>query len=323
MRVLLARFGCFGDVVLTLPIVDALHRAPGVTRVDVVTSAAYAEIFAADARVTRCHVIDDDLRDTPYDVLVDLHSSPGEEDTERVRAAVVARRRIGFAHPDRTGLTDPLPPRRAGEHAIACYLRALTSLGVTKAGSGRMALRPAELLAAAELVPVDRPVVCLVPGSRQRWRRWPAERFAALARRLTTSGHHVLVAGHTFDGDAVRRVAAASNAGAYLTSDARALAAVFGAAGVVVANNSGLLHLAAAGGARVVCLQSHLPDGMWDPWGAGHAVLTGVPGIACGCVPNDQGDLGAACAGTIPVAEVERAVLDLTSTLSVPGPKAV
>jgi ADP-heptose:LPS heptosyltransferase len=329
MRLLLARFGFFGDVILVLPVVDGIAEDSRVRSLDLLTTTQYAEIFATDPRIRRCIALDLDRPDAAvrqlagleYDAFVDLHSSPGDEPTNRARSAVRAAMRVGFTHSHRPELTHPIAPRGAGEHAVACYLRALRPLGVERAGPGRLALVEQDMFSAQRLLDPARPTVCLLPGSRHAWRRWPPERYAALAHELRDAGRQPVVVGHEFDRDVVLGVAAdAGDAISYVTGDARALAALFRAAGVAVGNNSGLLHLAAASGARVVCLQSHLDGRMWAPWGTGHVLITGTsPAAGCDCAVNSQGDRSLPCGRTIPGAAVLEAVLAVVPDGGRPG----
>jgi ADP-heptose:LPS heptosyltransferase len=99
----------------------------------------------------------------------------------------------------------------------------------------------------------------------------------------------------------------------YVTGNARALAALFAVAGFAVGNNSGLVHLAAAAGARVVCLQSHLDARMWHPWGGDrHRTLSGPPDPEpCDCTVNSQGERSLPCGRTITTSAVLAALREV------------
>lgn len=155
-----------------------------------------------------------------------------------------------------------------GEHRRAAYWRLVTG--------ERTAEPPAPSLAvpdeardrwAALAGRGDRPLVGLVPGSHASSRRWDADRFAALARRLTRDGARVVV----FGGPAERALTAAVAGEVGLDAGGRTdlplLAAGLAACALVVANDSGPLHLAAAVGAPTVSF-----------WGAGDPVVTGPAG---------------------------------------------
>jgi ADP-heptose:LPS heptosyltransferase len=101
------------------------------------------------------------------------------------------------------------------------------------------------------------PVVALHPGANDGRRRWPAERFAAVGDALAAAGAHVIVTGTRPEGDLVRRVCALMTAPAAPLAgqlSVPGLAALYARCAVVVSNDTGPLHLAAAVGTPVVGL---------------------------------------------------------------------
>ena len=102
----------------------------------------------------------------------------------------------------------------------------------------------------------DRPVVALCPGAEYGpAKRWPTERFAALAARCVEAGASVWVLGTDAERGAAERILAAAPA-VDLTGKTSLLDAVdlLSAAAVAVVNDSGLMHVAAALGVPVVAL---------------------------------------------------------------------
>lgn len=100
-----------------------------------------------------------------------------------------------------------------------------------------------------------RPLVGIVPGSRAAARRWPEGRFTALAGLLAAEGAGVVVFGGPGDEVLAARVAAgAGERGIDLggRTSLAVFAAGLSACDLVVANDSGAIHLAAAVGAPVV-----------------------------------------------------------------------
>lgn len=118
-----------------------------------------------------------------------------------------------------------------------------------------------ERLLALHRLTTERPVVALCPGADYGpAKRWPTEHFAALARRCTDAGANVWVLGS--HRDAAGKIAQTS-AAVDLIGRTSLLEAVdlLSAANVVVANDSGLTHVAAALGVPVVALYgSSSPD---------------------------------------------------------------
>jgi ADP-heptose:LPS heptosyltransferase len=111
------------------------------------------------------------------------------------------------------------------------------------------------------------------PGAAYQARRWPPERFAAVARRLADQGLSVLVTGSGPERLLARRVAAAAGLGdaavlAGKTSPG-VLASLVGEAALVVTGDTGTAHLASAFGTPSVVLFGPTPPAHWGPpvWG--------------------------------------------------------
>lgn len=122
------------------------------------------------------------------------------------------------------------------------------------------------------------PWVGLFPGAaRGPSKRWPAERFAAVAQRLRDEeGCRVLVFGSEADRAVCTAVTAAIGRGAVDLSGQTTLhrlTAWMAACRLVVANDSGGMHLAAALGVPVVALFGLTDPTKTGPVGAGHRVI--------------------------------------------------
>jgi ADP-heptose:LPS heptosyltransferase len=97
--------------------------------------------------------------------------------------------------------------------------------------------------------------VALHPGASDPRRRWPAERFAEVADALTADGCEVVLTATPGERDIVERVcrAAGSPPRAFIGAlSLGGLAATYADCAVVVSNDTGPLHLAAAVGAATV-----------------------------------------------------------------------
>ena len=113
-----------------------------------------------------------------------------------------------------------------------------------------------EELFARHGLPSDRPVVALCPGAEYGpAKRWPAERFAALAARCVEAHASVWVLGTDAERPAADRILAAAPA-VDLTGKTSLTDVVdlLSAAAVAVVNDSGLMHVAAALSVPLVAL---------------------------------------------------------------------
>ncbi|PRI10072.1 glycosyl transferase [Leucobacter massiliensis] len=139
--------------------------------------------------------------------------------------------------------------------------------GYPAADDGRLAVRGvAEAAETAELCGTE-PYVVLHPGAAVPARRWPAEGYAELARKLVEHGRRVVVTG---GGEERELCAAAAAPGVIDLSGACSfpeLAGVIARAEVLVCGNTGPAHLAAAVGTPVVSLFAPVvPAVRWQPY---------------------------------------------------------
>ncbi len=280
--ILAVRLDHVGDVLMSTPALAALKRAYPGARLDVLAAPWGRAALEGNPDVAR--VIDAPapwydprrgdlpspaevlsvsaaLRREPYDWALDLRGDP------RVVAAYLlpaARRRFGFSGLGLEGLlTDVVPyDRRRSMLDLALGLAALAGappisrrpvFRVTEADGARAR----ELLGAiAGPRPATRFAV-IAPGSNRSAARWPAERFAEVGDALETAGVLAVLVGREADAPVVSRVAAAMRrAPADLTgrTSLGVLAAVLERAALLVANDSGGSHLAAAVGCPTVAV---------------------------------------------------------------------
>lgn len=111
--------------------------------------------------------------------------------------------------------------------------------------------------------------VVVHPGASVPTRRWPADRFAEVARRLAADGRRVVVTGSAEERDLA--LAVATDAGlpesAVLAGrlTLTRLAALVADAALVVSNDTGVGHLATAYGTPSVLLFGPTPPDRWGP----------------------------------------------------------
>jgi heptosyltransferase-1 len=121
--------------------------------------------------------------------------------------------------------------------------------------------------------------VVLHPGSGQAAKRWAAPRFAELARRVrAATGAAVLVLWGPAERGCAESIARDSGAWLAPPTDLPALVALLRRARVMVAADTGPLHLAAALGVACVGLYGPTDPARTGPYGAGHRVLRGERG---------------------------------------------
>ena len=283
-RILLIKPSALGDVVHALPVAATLGRRYPHGRLDWLVEEEAADIVRGHPAVSEVVVSGRrrwmaalrgarqigrtlgeirrfvaELRDRRYDVVVDLQ---GLFKSALYVLATGAPVRVGFAE-GREGSPWVLTHRVAAPpqpvHAVDRYLALAAAVGAAEpVREFHIALTP-EARAAAESVlgGSARPRVVLHPAARWRTKLWEAERWRALAASLLAEGVGVFVTGGRGD-EALAAEIGAGLSPAPLSLAGRLslkeLAAVLGAADLMVTVDSGPMHMAAAMGTPVVAL---------------------------------------------------------------------
>jgi ADP-heptose:LPS heptosyltransferase len=186
------------------------------------------------------------------EVAVNLHGRGPQ--SHALLEAARPRRLIAFACGDVGG-----PEFRAGEHEVARWCRLLSESGI-----------PADPAALDLRVPdaARHGATVLHPGAAAPARRWPAARWAAVARAERAAGRDVLVSAGPGEEQAARAVAAAAAlpaAAVRAGGDLGTLARLVAGAGRVVCADTGVAHLATALRIPSVVLFGPTPPAEWGP----------------------------------------------------------
>jgi len=307
MNIALVKLSSIGDVVHALPVAAALraslpqaHLAWIVERREAAVlrgNAALSEIVPVDTRGWRrvrtvlsiaeatgaLVALGRHLRASRFDVAIDLQ---GLVKSGVITAATRAPLRIGFvaAHCRESASTlftnHRVAPAASARHIVDRYLSLVEPLGVRPhtvefplPTDGVAEARVDEFLARAGLKPRDRLVV-LNPGAGRPDKRWPIAHFQGLARRLVDdAGAAVLVIWGPNELGEARAIVDTDPAGrARLAppTNLDELLAVLRRASVVVAGDTGPLHLAAALGTPCVGLYGPTSVERNGPYGQAH-----------------------------------------------------
>lgn len=320
-RVLVRLPNWLGDALMARPFLLALRAAAPRAVVTAVGPPALLELLAGDAA---------------WDEALSWPLSPGAEfprmgrpdvafvlppsfSSARFAWSVGARLRVGFSGEFRDlMLTRALRRPARGERHLACeYLSLLGEMrrGLPVVTPLRLSAAAGEQAAAllAETGLEGRPLAVLAPGAVYGpAKRWPADRFAALATGLVARGHAVAVCGGASEREACGAVVAACGPGAVTLAGRTSLpvqAALCARAAVVVSNDSGMAHLAGAAGAPTVAIFGSTASAWTAPLGPRVRVLQRPP--VCSPCFRRTCRIGYACLGSISVEDVVRAVADL------------
>lgn len=202
----------------------------------------------------------------PPDVAVNLHGHGPE--SHRLLARLAPRRLVAFRRPE---LGVEGPEWRHDEHEVLRWNRLV---GATLGGDPR----PDDLrLATPDAAPPVNGAVVVHPGAAYGSRRWPADRFAAVAAGLSHLGP-VTVTGSDAEQPLAERVArlAGLPSGAVLAGrlGLAELAALVADARLLICGDTGVAHLASACRTPSVVLFGPVSPSQWGPPAGGpHVAL--------------------------------------------------
>ena len=258
------------------------------------------------------------MQDRPFDLVVQLQ---GDGSVINEFAALLGARQLaGFVPPDapwppRTDDGDVWVPYPAGGHEIDRLLALARALGARVDDRLEFPVTDADREEAARILRdaglESAPFAVVHAGGSRPDRRWPAVRFAAVADALAAEGLEVVLSGTVGEAEvttAVRRAMRLPATDLAGRTRLGVLAALIEAAHIVVTNDTGVSHLAAAIGADTVTIFTASDRERWAPRGRGRqiAVGQGIPDGSTGRVD-------------VPVLEVRDAVDRLLSDRTARG----
>ena len=300
LRAVIVRVGAFGDILHALPAVCALRQqlpdaylswvvdprwlpllastsldpVPGSPSMPIVDHCFLANTKlwkrrgVSAATITNIAQLTREMRAQNLSLSIDLQGS--------LRSAVLGKlsgafRLVGSATPRERPASLLYTERiRAGaQHVVAqgCELLAQVFGIPLSAGPVQLPLDPdAEQWAEARLPSHTRPIL-LAPTAGWGAKEWPPERFASVARELSKAGHLVLVNATSPTDDTASRVVAASDRCAEpIACSLSQLIAIVRRSRLVIAGDTGPLHLAAALDVPVVGLYGPTDPARTGPW---------------------------------------------------------
>lgn len=309
MKILIVKTSAIGDVIHTLPALNALRRKYPEARIDWLVEEAAVDLLIGHKAldtvlVSRRKAWIRDLRQgrvlaawrgfadfvkrvrgTEYDLLLDFQ---GLLKSGIFVGLARAKRKVGFgrgmehAEGSYIFLNEPIPPVNMNQHAAIRELLLLKAIGI-ESGEVVFALpvgeeqreRIAQLLAAQGIDPA-RPLVAINPMTTWETKHWRNERFARVADNLLNRGLAVVFSGGPQDVGGIEEIrgamtgTAASLAGMTTLTE---LAALYERVEVLITTDTGPMHLAAAAGAPVVALFGPTAPWRTGPFGEGHRIL--------------------------------------------------
>ena len=281
LRLLVVRLGAMGDILHSMPAVTALRMAhpewsigwaiepqwrglfcadgceprtstmPLVDRLHIVPAKRWARSPLKPATLREIRRVRSDLRAMHYDIAVDMQGA--------VRSAMVARwartgRIVGEAEPREFAAKWFFDQKVAtrGVHVIEQSLEVANAIFAENLIM-TLPLLPCDPAAEAKASALPQPFVLLSPGAGWGAKRWPADRYGAVARGIAQVGYGVVINSGPAEEHLAREIVQSSGGRArVLILGMAELIAVTRRAALIVAGDTGPLHLACALGKPVV-----------------------------------------------------------------------
>lgn len=279
-KILVVKLSALGDFVLALAAMRRIREAHPGARITLLTTPPFEALARASPYVDEVDVggrprgpsewlgLLRRLRATRYDRVYDLQTSS--------RSSLMFYGLLPFppqwsgiawgcSHPHRN-------PRRDHMHTLERQADQLKHAGIwPDAPTQPMSAPPPDLSWIVDAAPGSRPgpgparpTVLLIPGgsAHRPEKRWPAERYGELARALYDRGYDIVVIGGPQEGELAQTIQRLLPQARDLTgrTDFARVAALGARAAVVIGNDTGPLHLAAAAGAPTIVLFSKASD---------------------------------------------------------------
>ena len=255
--ILVCRLSALGDVVLALPVVDALRERYPNARLEFLSRDPFGRILSGVRAIDRLHLWagtghprPEGIADRRWDLVVDLSGSgrsrnllAGVRAARRLRVRKQSLRRFAFVKLRAWGGASV-----DLASALDRMFDTLSPLGLTRDG------RVPRFDVSAP--PTDGPWL-IAPGAGRDTKRWPAERFRELTSRVAQRERRVVILGSEDERALLERVAhgvAPDRCEIIAGPDPGELPGIAARCPVALANDSGVLHVAEACGARVVAL---------------------------------------------------------------------
>ncbi|MBI3615067.1 MAG: glycosyltransferase family 9 protein [Candidatus Omnitrophica bacterium] len=265
MKILVIELSNLGDAILTYPALESLWAAFPDGEFHVLAGPRSADLFAGEPRVRKVWVwrkegsvlkrlgLIPQLALQKFSWVVDFRRS-------LIPLFLVGARRARI--PRSTSVN--------GTHRVQQHLSLLTDLGISiREEKSPLPFGPEEERFVGEQLGSDRPVVVMAPGSRSHLKRWPAQRFAAVADRLVEEQQAQII----FVGDQEERpivdsvLSAMKSPTKDLTgrTSLRQLAALLAKSDLLITNDSACLHAGQVMGTPTVAIFGPTDEKKYGP----------------------------------------------------------
>lgn len=284
-NVLVIRLRSIGDVVLTLPALQALHDWRPDLRIHMLVEPLSAPLLEGHPAIAEVIVLRKFwetvrlLRRRDFAIAFNMHGGPTSAFLTRLSGAPArvcwAQRQFSSFYNVHVPIRFPVAGRiemHTAEHRLQQFL--YTGLPEEPLPAAKLYFNPdaAERVRrklAEKGIGPDQPYAVIRPGASHANKRWPTERFAAIAQWLREA-YRIATVVNLGPGDeeieADVRKHFSSIAPILNTLDLRGLIALLAGSSLFVGNDTGPTHIASALGKKCVVVFGASDSKVWSPW---------------------------------------------------------
>lgn len=283
MKFLIIRFSSIGDIVLTTPVVRCLKKQVATAEVHYLTKESFKGILASNPYVDKVHLLKgnldpviEELRNEDFDYVIDLHHNLR---TWKVKSAL-KKKSFSFnkLNIEKWLLTALKINRLPSSHIVDRYLDALKSFGVKNDGAGLDYFIPGNEAVKESDIPASHQAgyIAMVIGAAYGTKKFPLHKFKELCASVM---HPIVLLGGPEDREDGQKIASADEIKIYNACGKFSLnesADLVRRAKLIVTNDTGLMHIAAAFKRPVISLWGNtIPEfGMYPYYGENYIRAT-------------------------------------------------
>lgn len=281
-KFLIIRFSSIGDIVLTTPVIRCLKKQVPDAEVHFLTKSSFLPVVEHNPYIDKIHLLAhswelmiEELKTENYDYIIDLHHNTK---TLRVKSALKVKSysfyKLNIEKYIYTSVKLNILPK---VHIVDRYLKTVESFGVKNDGEGLDYFIAKEEETKREDIPASHSagyVACII-GAALGTKQWPVHKWKEFCRQLN---HPVILLGGPEDVAAGNEIAAVDDIKVYNACGKFRLnesADLVKKAKLVVTNDTGLMHIAAAYKKPIISL-----------WGNTVPSFGMTPHYGSGMVPN-------------------------------------
>lgn len=304
-NILAIKLSMMGDTILLVPSLRALREKFNNAYISIICSKVNIEILRDCPYIDETVVVEftklinpvyllkiiNKLRKNKFDLVIDF------EQWFRISTLIsffsFAKERIGFKTKGQYKhlLFTKTIPHVKNRHEVECFLDLLRPLDIETSNKNlelwpkESNIREVNMILESMKINSDFIVLHTEVSVRARLRQWPIENFAELGNKFIRKyNFEILIASTQRNKYHTERLNYLLEKKAHLLIDVPLLTlyVLLSKAKLVIANNTGFMHLAASAGAKVVCLHGPVSPVKWGPWGKGHvSIKSNLPCSPC------------------------------------------